>query len=98
MPQNNLSANGLKKGRPNRRKKAKPKRKSFMMDSETLTDLGVIQSALRATSTAEALRHTIRKYASLVRQASKGKQIQIVTPENDAPPLIADIPRTPVSS
>jgi hypothetical protein len=65
-----------------------------MLDQDTLTDLGVIQSALRATSTAEALRHTIRKYAALVRHSNKGKQIHVISPQASDPPVVVDVPRT----
>jgi len=63
-----------------------------MMDERTLTDLGVIQSALRATSAAEALRHAIRRYAALVRQVDSGKQVQVISNAVGATPLQIDVP------
>ena len=84
-----------------RKRRAKPRRKTFLIDSDTLMDLGVIQSALRATSSAEALRVSVRKMAELVRYANKGRQIQVVNPNKvvgpdgelvTTPPIVLDIP------
>ena len=79
-----------------RRRKIKPKRKTFLIDSETLMDLGVVQSALRATSAAEALRVSVRKMAELVRAANKGKQIQEIDPTGKEPAVCLDIPHIEV--
>lgn len=79
-----------------RRRRVKPKRKTFLIDSDTLSDLGVVQSALRATSAAEALRVSVRKMAELVRAANKGKQIHEVDPAGQAPPVVLDIPHLEV--
>lgn len=75
-----------------KRKKLKPKRKSFLIDHETLTDLGVVQNALRATSSAEALRVSVRKMAEMVRAANRGLQFHAVDPAGITPPVCLDIP------
>lgn len=73
-------------------RKQKPRRKTFLIDYDTLADLGVIQTALRATSSAEALRVAVRKMADMVRAAESGKQIQEVDPQGTVPPVVLDIP------
>jgi hypothetical protein len=75
-----------------RRRKPKPRRKTFLIDHDTLRDLGVIQDALRATSSAEALRTAVRKMADLVRAANGGNQIHVVDPSGKAPPIVVDVP------
>ena len=82
-----------KRKRVTKRKKSQPLRKSFLLDEDTLCELGAIQSAMRATSSTEALRRTICELAKLVRFASKGKQVQVVSPKNGEPAMTVDIPR-----
>jgi hypothetical protein len=74
------------------RKRVKPKRKIFPMDQVTLTDLGVVQSALGATSSAEAIRVSVRKMADLVRRTNNGYEIHAVDPKSVNPSVILDIP------
>jgi hypothetical protein len=79
--------------RASKGKKHQVLRKSFVLDADTLADLAVIQSAMRATSTTEAIRRTVSQYAKLVRHASKGKLVQVVSPKNGETPLLVDVPR-----
>jgi hypothetical protein len=74
------------------RRRVKPKRKIFPMDQATLTDLGVVQSALGATSSAEAIRVSVRKMADLIRRANKGYEIHAVDPTSKNLGVVLDIP------
>ena len=77
-------------------RKQKPRRKTFLIDYDTLMDLSTIQQALRATSCAEALRVAVRKMADMVRAAESGKQIQEIDPDGLVPPRVLDIPHQEV--
>lgn len=79
--------------KPGKGRKHQVLRKSFMLDEDTLADLAVIQGAMRATSTTEAIRRTVSQMAKLVRHVSQGKRVQVVSPENGEAPLLVDIPR-----
>lgn len=74
-------------------RKPRQHRKNFMLDEATLEDLGTIQSALRATSMTEALKHAVRKYAKQVRFVSEdtGRQVHLVPA--GGPSTVVDIPR-----
>ena len=76
-----------------RKRKVRPRRKTFVIDHDTLTDIGLVQKALRATSAAEAVRVSVRRMADLIRQADAGNAIQVVYPNQNAP-LVLDIPRS----
>lgn len=78
-----------------KRCRRKPKKKRhYMLDEATLADLNIVQLACRASSEVEAVRRAIRKMAQLVRHANKGRQIQVVDPEEGQAPIVVDIPRT----
>lgn len=62
----------MSQGSGRRPTKLKMERKTYALDKETIRDLAQIQSALRATSASEAVRHVIRRYADQVRRVQDG--------------------------
>jgi hypothetical protein len=80
-------SNGKKARRRTRRK---PQRKTFLLDGETLRDLGIVQEAARATSETEAVKKAIRLAAQIVRHANSGYDVQAT---NGDKTVVLDVPR-----
>lgn len=78
-----------------RRKKSKPKRKTYELDSDTLGALSVVQTAMGAMTEVEAIRKCIRLTGKLVRHVKRGAEVQIVHKCKDEEPattIIIDVP------
>lgn len=78
-----------------RRKKSKPKRKTYELDSDTLGALSAVQTAMGAMTEVEAVRKCIRLTGKLVRHAKRGAEVQIVHKRKDEEPattIIIDVP------
>ncbi len=70
------------------------RRRTYMLDEETILDSGIIQQGLRASTASEAVRYAIRQMAVLMRYVNDGYCVQIQPAKNgnDAPVLVLDIP------
>lgn len=75
-------------------KRPEYKRRTYMLDDETIRDTSVIQQGLRASTASEAVRYAVRQMAALMRYASNGYVIQANPPASNkgAIPLLVDIP------
>jgi hypothetical protein len=70
------------------------KRRTYMLDQETIRDSGIIQQGLRASTASEAVRYALRQMAVLMRYVNEGYVIQAMPPATNkgAIPLLVDIP------